>query len=92
MKSKIHELKKINLKIATNKSIFVLITLSLLLQSCYSYRNSNPTNSYLAVGRTYKIKQGKNFEKVKLKSFTDSTVTVANGKSEIEIPKADIKK
>lgn len=73
------------------KSIIILIATSLLLQSCYSYKTINPTNSYLAVGRTYKIKQSNKFEKVKLKSFTDSTITVASyGKIKQQIDRTSI--
>lgn len=74
------------------KSILILITLSMLLQSCFSYRTINPTNSYLAVGRTYKIKQNNKYEKVKLKSFTDSTITVSNGLTERQVDKTSILK
>ena len=60
------------------KTNIILIATSFLLQSCYTYKTINPTNAYLAAGRTYKIKQNNKFEKVKLKSFTDSTITVSN--------------
>ena len=72
--------------------IIILIAISLLLQSCHSYRTINPSNCYLEVGKHYKIKQQTDFERVKLRSFTDSTITVINGNREQEISKKNIKK
>lgn len=69
------------------KIIVFLIAISFLFQSCYSYKSINPTTAYLKNGRIYKIKQQTGFEKVKLKSFTDSTMTVINGKIEKKLLK-----
>ncbi|MBC7643364.1 MAG: hypothetical protein H7174_13695 [Flavobacterium sp.] len=69
-----------------------LITISLLLQSCFSYKTINPETANLVVGKTYKIKQNKIFEKVKLKSFTDSTIIVRRTFKEKEILKSEILK
>jgi hypothetical protein len=71
--------------------ILLLITISLLLQSCYSYKTINPENTTLVVGHTYKIKQNENFEKVKLKSFTKDSLIVIKDLQEKQIAKSDIK-
>ncbi len=83
-------MKKFNSYISIRGSILVLIATTLLLQSCFSYRvadiNSNP-----AIGEKYKIKQSTNYEKVKVLSATDSSITVINNNKESTIAKKDIK-
>jgi hypothetical protein len=58
----------------------ILIAFSLLLQSCYSYRVIDK-DSNLLIGKKYKIKQSDKYEKVRLLSSTDSTITVNNNKN-----------
>lgn len=72
------------------KSIIILIAIPLLLQSCYSYKTINPSCSYLTVGKTYKIEQQNELEKVKIKSFTDSTITVVKNDTLKTIPRNSI--
>lgn len=60
--------------------IIILIAISLLLQSCYSYKNIDK-NSNLAMGKKHKINQSNKYEKVRLLSSTDSTITVINNKN-----------
>jgi hypothetical protein len=83
-------MKKFNSYISIRGSILVLIATTLLLQSCFSYKvadiNSNP-----AIGEKYKIKQSTNYEKVKVLSATDSSITVINNNKESTIAKKDIK-
>ncbi len=57
--------------------IIILIAISLLLQSCYSYKVIDK-NSNLTIGKKYKIKQSKKYEKVRLLASTDSTITIKN--------------
>ena len=74
------------------KKIFsLLIIISLLLQSCVSYRIIDK-NSDLALGKKYKIKQYNLYEKVRLLLTTDSTITVKNDRNRVNtIVKNDIK-
>ena len=73
------------------KSIAFLITISLLLQSCYSYKVIDK-NSNLVIGKKYKIKQSNKYETFRLLSSTDSTITVTNNQNiENTIAKKNIK-
>jgi hypothetical protein len=72
------------------KSLIYLILFSFLLQSCYSYRRIDITKKPLVEGKKYKIKQLGKFEKIRLKSQTDSTITVIENKKEIQILKNEI--
>ncbi|MBC7524215.1 MAG: hypothetical protein H7239_07235 [Flavobacterium sp.] len=62
------------------KSILYILLLSFLLQSCYSYREIDKSST-LVIGKKYKIKQSNKYEKVRLLSFSDSTITVSNNKN-----------
>lgn len=73
------------------KSIIYILLFSFLLQSCYSYRLVDK-NSKLVIGKKYKIKQSNKYQKIRLLSSTDSTITVRNNKNiETTITKNDIK-
>ena len=74
------------------KSILIIILTSLLFSICFSYRVADK-NSSLAEGKKYKIQLSKHYEKVKLLSSTDSTITVINTNSlEKTMAKTDILK
>ncbi len=68
------------LKKPMRKSIIYILLLSFLLQSCYSYRLIDK-DSELAVGKKYKIQQSNDYEKVRLLSVSDSTITVNKSKN-----------
>jgi hypothetical protein len=69
----------------------ILIAISLLLQSCYSYKVIDK-NSNLTIGKKYKIKQANKYEKVRLLASTDSTLIVIDNKEiETTITKKDIR-
>lgn len=73
------------------KLIMCILLLTFLLQSCYSYKVID-IKSNLAVGEKYKIKLSNKFEKIRLVSSTDSTITINNNKKvEVIISKNDIK-
>lgn len=72
-------------------SIIYLIIISLLLQSCYSYKAINLNETSLAVGKNYKIRQDTKFVKSKLETVSDSTITVLEGKIQKDIPISQIK-
>lgn len=72
-------------------SIYFLLSLTLLLQSCYSYRKIS-INQNLVENKKYKIKRFDVYEKVRLLSSTDSIVTViGNKKVKYTIAREDIK-
>lgn len=74
------------------KSILYIVLLSFLLQSCFSYKTVDKNGEFV-MGKKYKIKQANKYEKVRLLSSTDSTITVNNAKkTENTIAKNDIKK
>ncbi len=74
------------------KYILYIVLLSFLLQSCFSYKTVDK-NSEFVMGKKYNIKQANKYEKVRLLSSTDSTITVNNAKkTENTIAKNDIKK
>lgn len=73
------------------RNFSLLMIISLLLQSCFSYRVIDK-NSNLALGKKYKIKQSKYYQNVRLLSTTDSTITVKNERNRVNtIVKNDIK-
>ena len=58
------------------KKFLLLISVAILFQSCYSYKAIDNIPSQYEIGKTYKVKQGKKSEKVKIISKTDSTLIV----------------
>lgn len=72
-------------------SIIYLIVISLLLQSCYSYRAIDLKDTSLVVGKNYKIRQNTKFVKSKMETVSDSTITVLDGKIQKDIPISQIK-
>ena len=58
------------------KKIIALIIIGILLQSCFSYKAVENTSSQYEVGKSYKLKQHKKSEVVKIISKTDSTLIV----------------
>ena len=71
------------------KVLILLFAVSILFQSCYSYKSINKNND-LEIGEIYKIKQDNYFEKVKLLAINDSVLTFKDGRDEVEIPKSKI--
>ena len=58
------------------KKTLLLLVISIVLQSCFSYKAVENNSSQYEIGKTYKLKQGKKSEKVKIISTTDSTIVV----------------
>lgn len=58
------------------KKIIVLVIIAMLLQSCFSYKAVENTSSQYEVGKSYKLKQNKKSQVVKIISKTDSTLIV----------------
>lgn len=73
--------------------MIILIVITFLLQSCYSYKVIDVIKTPLVVGKKYKIKQSNKYENVRLLSSTESTITVSNVKNvQNTISLKDIKK
>lgn len=66
-------------------SIIYLIVISLLLQSCYTYKAIDLSDTALIVGKNYKIRQDTKFVKSKLVTVNDSTITVLVGNTQKNI-------
>ena len=74
-----------------NQRIVICFLLTILLQSCYSYRVIDKNINFIA-NKKYKIKLTNKYQKVILLSSTDSTITVVDNKNiESTIAKNDIK-
>src|SRR6478735_9487696 len=72
-------------------TLVYLIIISVLFQSCYSYKTIDIKESSLVVGKKYKIRQDTKFVKVKLELVNDSTITVKGGNIREDIPISKIK-
>ncbi len=72
-------------------SVIYLIVISLLLQSCYTYKAIDLNETPLVVGKNYKIRQDTKFVKSKLQTVSDSTITVLEGEIQKNIPISQIK-
>ena len=58
------------------KKTLLLLVISIVLQSCFSYKAVENNSSQYEIGKTYKLKRGKKSEEVKIISKTDSTIVV----------------
>ena len=67
------------------KKIIFFLAIGILFQSCFSYKAVENNSSQYEIGKTYKLKQGKKSEKVKIISKTDSTIVVNHKFEEKEI-------
>ena len=79
----------IKLKFMKNLIIYLFL-FSFLLQSCYNYRKLDLTTKPFVEGKKYQIKRSENFEKFKLISQTDSTISVTKNSNVIMIQKNEI--
>ena len=80
---------KSNPKSITMRKLFLLVAISFLLQSCFSYRIDTKPNEMI-VGKKYKIQRGNKSSKVLVKSINDSTVVVKKNWEEKQIPLKEI--
>lgn len=67
------------------KKYISFLVILILFQSCFSYKSVENNSSQYEIGKTYKLKQGKKSEKVKIISKTDSTIVVNHKFEEKEI-------
>lgn len=71
--------------------IIYLIGISLWFQSCYTYGAIDLNNSSLVVVKNYKIRQDPKFVKFKLETISESTITLLEGYTQINIQISKIK-
>ena len=71
------------------RKLFLLVAISFLLQSCFSYRIDTKPNEMI-VGKKFKIQRGNKFSKVLVKSISDSSVVVTKGWNDEQIPLKEI--
>jgi hypothetical protein len=69
-----------------------LLSISFLLQGCYSYKTVDLKTTTLNIGKTYKITHDNVKTKARLISSNDSIITVKKGKHEEQIPVSGITK
>jgi len=74
------------------KIIVIVASVSILLQSCYSYKVIDSNFESKNVGTFYKIKIDSKQYKGKLISFNDSISKIKAGENEINIKTSDIEK
>ncbi len=74
-----------------NSKILILLAVTLMMQSCFTYR-SVYMNSVKADGTTYKIKQGFEQQKVKIIKIKDSSLVVESWQGQREVQKSNIDK
>ena len=74
-------------------TIICLLTISFLLEGCYSYKIIDLKKTPLIEGKTYKYntKQNKKHEKITLKSFDNNIMNAKIGRKEKQITINDIK-
>ena len=72
------------------KKIVYLLSVTILLQSCYSYRNIEINSNEFETKGTYKLKVAGKEKKLKILSFNDSTLTVKSKNTVNEIKKSEI--
>lgn len=70
------------------KRIFFLAGISLLFQSCYTYKRMD--SSDFEIGKNYKVTLNDKQLKIKLNQINDSTLIVTHKKEEIVISKNKI--
>lgn len=72
-------------------SLIYLFVVSLILQSCFSYKTVDLNQNPLTLGKIYKIKTEDKFIKAILKAKTDSTLKFIINKNERHIFSTNIK-
>lgn len=70
----------------------LLLALTFLAQSCFSYKDYNTSPGNMEAGRKYKIQRNNKSEKVVVRSINDSTAIVSKGSHEKTILLSEITK
>ncbi|GEC78421.1 hypothetical protein [Flavobacterium aquatile] len=70
----------------------LVILVSFLLQSCFSYKTIDKELTSKKIGKIHKVKLGNKYYKGRLISFNDSISTFKIGKSEMNIKNSEIDK
>lgn len=58
------------------KKKFLFLTISILLQSCFSYKAVENNSSQYEIGKSYRVKQGNKDDIIRITSKTDTTLVV----------------
>lgn len=58
------------------KKRLLLLVISIVLQSCFSYKVVENNSSQYEIGKSYRVKQGKKDDIIRITSKTDSTLVV----------------
>ena len=72
------------------KNLLLLLSISFLLQSCFTYREADINPSTMIIGEKYKITTNHKISKVILKSISDSSIVVIKNWKEQQIPFKEI--
>lgn len=67
------------------KKTLLLLVISIVFQSCFSYKAVENNSSQYEIGKHYKLKQGKKSAEVKIISKPDSTLVVKHKSQEKEV-------
>ncbi len=85
-----HNQKSINIILRKSK-ILLFLSLTLLLQSCFTYRTV-AINEVIVDGKTYKVTEGFEKRKIKIIAVKDSSLVVQDWEGQREIQKSEIDK
>ena len=72
------------------KKISLIIGITFLLQSCFSYKRVEVNPQTMVIGQKYKIEQNHKISKVVYKGFSDSSIIVTKHWKELQIPLKEI--
>ena len=72
------------------KKLFFVLAISILVQSCFSYKPIDISPSKMVFGQKYKIKQNNKTSKVTLNRISDSSIVVMKNRTEQQISLKDI--
>ncbi len=72
------------------KKLLHLLCITILLQSCYTYKNIDINSNEFETKSSYKLKVNGKDKKLKILSFNDSTLTVKSKNTVSEVKKSDI--
>lgn len=80
-----------NFKTTSMKNLFLIFALSMLLQSCYTYKKMDLQKAPVVEGEYYKVRQNERFSKVKIVKANAETLTVIENHESRTISVSNIK-
>ncbi len=72
------------------KKLLLVLSISFLLQSCFSYKEASRDPTQMVLGEKYKIRTNQTVFKVVLISVSDGLLVVQKNKNELQIPLQEI--